>query len=366
MKKTKTRRSRRYFFEDKPVFGLDIGHGSLKVMQVGAQIGHKSKKPKLLGYGTTSFNSKSIDDGVIVDPETIANALLDLFKHNLIGDISTHRVALTIPSYRTFTRSISLPKMKDKDLDSAVSTEAEQYIPLAIDEMYLDYAKIREDADTTDLFVVAVPRKIVDSYVALTELVGLEPVLIETTMNAAAQLFARDEQSDVPAMLIDFGSLSSDISLCDGQNVLVMGTVQGGGETFTGSIKESLGVSEHEAWLIKTKYGLNYSKKQKEIVGALEGSLLLIVKEVQRMLRYYEDRFGSDRPIGQVVILGGGANIPGLGDWLTAKLRLPVRSCDPWQYLNQNRLQLPSTADKTMFATAAGLSVTNPQEVFKL
>jgi len=352
-----------YIYKDKPLFGLDIGHGSLKVMQLEERAAGSKKLPKLLGFGATAFDGKAIDDGVIVDPETIAKALLDLFQHKLIGDISTRRVGLSIPSYRTYTRSINLPKLKAKELDEAVRAEAEQYVPVAIDELYLDYTHIRDNGDSVDVFLVAVPRKIVDSYMALTTIVGLEPVLIETTMNAAAQLASRDVHRDVPAMIIDFGSLSSDISLCENNKVLVMGTVQGGGESFTRAIKDKLDVSLEAAGIIKNKYGLGLSKKQAEITQALEPTLAPIIKEIHRMLRYYEERFGGGRPIGQVIILGGGANMPGLVDYLTNALRLPVRSGNPWHYIDHNRLQPPSNADKTMFATVAGLAGVNYREV---
>ena len=82
------------------------------------------------------------------------------------------------------------------------------------------------------------------------------------------------------------------------------------------------------------------------------------------MIRYYEERYGSDRPIGQVIVLGGGANMPGLSEYLTETLRLAVRHSDPWQYLDHKALQPPSAADKPMYATVAGLSLTNPLEVF--
>jgi len=45
--------------------------------------------------------------------------MLDLFDHWLIGDI-TRRVAMAILAYRTFTRSISLPGLKPKEVAGAV------------------------------------------------------------------------------------------------------------------------------------------------------------------------------------------------------------------------------------------------------
>src|SRR4051812_44501788 len=100
-----------YFYHDKPVFGLDVGFSSLKVMQSSL---HKSHQ-LVTGYGVTSFDSRAIKDGVIVEPEIIAKAAYELFNKNLIGDITTRRVVLAVPAARTFTRTVTLPKLNNKD-----------------------------------------------------------------------------------------------------------------------------------------------------------------------------------------------------------------------------------------------------------
>jgi type IV pilus assembly protein PilM len=356
------------FFRDKPLFGLDIGHGSLKAMQVSQPVSKtpgKNSQLRVAGYGFTTFDKAAQENGVVVQPEIIAKAAHELFKHHLIGDISTRRVALAIPTYRTFTRSLSLPLLKQGELDEAVQLEAEQYISLPLEELYLDYEVAKQTAGGLELFVVAVPRKIVDSYLGLAQIMGLETVLIEPTLSSSGRLFMVDSQSDVASIIIDFGSESSDISIFD-KHILVTGTVQGGGESFTDSIKTKLGVSAQEAALIKTRYGLGVSKKQAAIRETLEPTLAQIVKEIRRMIRYYEERYGAERPLGQIIVLGGGANMPGLSDYLTAALRLAVRHSDPWQYLEHKHLQLPAAADKPMYATVAGLSLAQPREVFPL
>ncbi|MDB5168927.1 MAG: Pilus assembly protein PilM [Candidatus Saccharibacteria bacterium] len=351
------------FFHDKPLFGLDIGHGSLKVMQISAD-GSKAHHPKVIGYGFTTFDKAAQSDGVIVQPEVIAKAAFDLFDKHLIGDITTRRAALAIPAYRTYTRSLQLPKLKPKELKNAVELEAEQYISMPLAELYLDYEIIKEDAENIELFVVAVPKTIVDSYLDFAQITGLEPVLIEPTLSSSGRLFSTDQHSDIATVIIDFGSLSADISIYD-QHVMVTGTVQGGGDVFTNSIQAALGVTDQEAGLIKTKYGLGPSKRQAEITKALDPILQDIVKEIRRMMRYYEERYGSDRPISQIVTLGGGANMPGLSEYLTNAIRLAVRHIDPWQSFNYKGLQPPSQADKPMYATVAGLSLAKPKELFK-
>lgn len=363
MKTTKTSN----FYHDRPLFGMEIGHGSMKVMQVaGESFKNSSKhhKPRLVGYGFAAFDTASQKDGVVTKPEIVAKAALELFRRDLIGDITTKRVAIAIPAYRTFTRSLRLPHLKPKELNEAVQLEAEQYIPLPLNELCLDYEIIRKMDDSMELFVAATPRNIVDSYLALAQILGLETVLIEPTLGALGRLFSEDPQSDVPAIIINLGSVSSDISIFDRQ-VLVTGTVQGGGEDFTRSIKEKLGVSLQEAALIKTRYGLRVSKKQSEIKEALSPILQDIVKEIRRMVRYYGERYGADRPIEQVITLGGGANMPGLDEYLTESLHLAARHSDPWQYIDAQGLQLPDMSDRPMYSTAAGLSLVQPKEVFR-
>lgn len=347
------------FYKDKPIFGLDIGFDSLKVMQT---VPH-NKQRVITGYGYASFDSKALAEGVIVDPEIIAQSLHMLFERHLIGDISTRRVAMSVPASRTYNRNVQLPKMGHKELDEAVRLEAEQYIPIPAADLYIDYDVIRQTANETELLVVAVPRKIIDSYITLARLAGLEVVAIETTIGACSRLFVQTSSSDVPTILIDFGSVSTDITIYD-RTLVVTGTVAGGGDNFTTLIADRLKVTTEEAHVIKTKYGLGVSKKQAEINEAISPVLDSLLKEIRRMIRYYDERSDANRKITQVVTMGGGANMPGLSDYMTNKLRLPVRMCHPWSDLGFARLQPPSNTEKSMYVTVAGLSLLNPKEVF--
>jgi len=324
----------------------------------------KAHPPQVVGYGFTAFDESAQKDGVVVKPEVVAKAIMELFKGGLLGDITTRRVAMALPAYRTFTRSLQVPNLPAGQLKEAVELEAEQYISLPLDQLYLDYEIIKQTADNTELFVVAVPRQIVDSYLDLTRILGLEAVLVEPTLGSSGRLFSITHSNDEATIIIDFGSVSSDISIYD-RHTLVTGTVQGGGVDFTNAIKERLGVSYEEAGKIKTRYGLGVSKKQNEIRQSIEPTLEKIVKEIRRMMRYYEERYGTGRPVTQVVTLGGGANMPGLSDYFTQALRLAVRYLDPWHYLDYKGLQPPPAADRPMYATVVGLALADPKELFK-
>jgi type IV pilus assembly protein PilM len=349
-----------YFYHDKPLFGLDIGFSSMKVMQ----IEHAARGGKVYGYGVNRFDPNAVKDGVIQDHEAIAKSLHEMFETLLVGDITTRRVALTVPAARSFSRAIRLPRLDTKDLADAVRLEAEQYIPVPIDDLYIDYDIVSKTDKEMELYAVAIPRRVVDSYMKLMQLVGLEVVAIETTIASAARLFEQSDQSDVPTILIDFGSISTDITIYD-RTLVVTGTVAGGGDSFTQVIADKLGVTRDEATIIKTKYGMGLSKKQVEINQAIAPIIDALAKEIRRMIRYYEERSGTKQKISQIVSMGGGANMPGISDYLTNVLRLPARVCDPWQHFDFGRLQPPSTAEKSMYVTVAGSALLMPKEIFK-
>lgn len=350
-----------YFYHDKPVFGLDIGYSSIKAMQIDKP--GRDEKRTVTGYGAAHIDPAIEDDGTIANYESLAQSIHHLFTGNIVGDITTRRAALAVPTSSTYTRTLSLPVMPYEDVKTAVQLDTEQYVPVPIKELYLDFSIIRKTEKNIDILAVAVPKRIVDSYLTLAKILNLDVVSIQSTIGAEDRLFVQSELSDVPTVLIDLGTLSTDITIHD-ETIIVTGTVQGGGESFTNLIAERLAVSKQEAHNIKTKYGIGYSKKQDEIKNALSPTLNLLVKELRRLIRYYEERGGHDKHIGQVVTMGGGASMPGLSEYLTDILRLPVRMVDPWQHLKFSGLQPPNSADKSMYVTVAGLALTDPKELF--
>lgn len=349
-----------HFFKDKPLFGLDLGSSSIKVLQ----LEHDGKKHRVRGYGVADYDTRAIKDGVITDFESLAISINDLFKHGIVGEINTRRTAVSIPASRTFTRVINLPHLRDQEILQAVQSETEQYIPMPLNDLYMDYSIIQKNEKGIELLAVAAPRKVVDSYMALLDILGLEPMTIDTTILSAARLFQREiDQNDIPTVLVDFGGSSADITVHD-KTVIVTGTIPGGGNIFTDLIAKKLGLTKQEAHIVKTKYGLAKSKKQKEIHDALQPRLETLVKEIRRMIRYHEERSGSDKKIQQIITMGGGANMPGLSEYLVNAMRMPVRTCNPWQRLELGKLDQPNEIEKSIYVTAAGLALIDSKELF--
>jgi len=347
------------FYREKPVFGFDVGHNSIKVMQIDSS----SKRTAVTGYGNIEFDSKAVNNGVIVDTEEVAKQVYTLVTKHMIGSLNAGRVAASLPVANTFNRILTLPQMNKNELHQAVLLEAEQYIPMPIDNLYIDYEIAHTYKDKgVEVLLVAAPKTLVDSYIKLFDMLGLELALLETSINAVSRAVAHADNTGVPTLIIDFGSVSSDLSVFD-ETVRVTGTAEGGGDTITNLIAKKMKITDRQAYTIKTRYGLNAGKKQKQIYDALDPLLKKLLGEVKKMTRFYEDRATTHKKIEQIIILGGGANLPGLSTYLTDKVRLPTRLVDPWQNLSFGNLQPPHKLETTLYTTATGLAMANPKEI---
>jgi type IV pilus assembly protein PilM len=350
------------FYRDEPLFGLDIGHSSIKVMQLELASG---SAPKVLGYGMAKFPPQAVLNGVISNFEQMSKAMYGLFKDELHGSIYTRRVACSLPTSHTYSRLMRIPEMPDNDIAEAIKLEAEQYIPMPIANLYIDYDVSTRDASGIELLMVATPKTIVDSYLQLFKALELEPVALEPSVNATSRLFSiADAAHTEPSILIDFGSVATDVAVFD-KTMIVNSTLSGGSEMMTKLIAQRLNIDEQEAYEMKSKYGIGASENQHHVAEAVAPMLDALVKEVRKIMRYYNERVGqSDRNIAHIITSGGGATMPGIDEYLSKALGLPAKTLDPWQNLNFGHLKKPAHLEQSAYITVAGEAILSPKEVF--
>lgn len=343
------------------LFGLDIGQNSLKLMQLKL---HPGKNPKVIGYGVSDFyTSAAIKNGEIIDQKALARALKDVLEKRLVGSITTTRVACTMPTAHTFSRPMRLPKMAKDSLEEAIQLETEQYIPLTPDKLYTDYEVISQDEQNMELLVVAAPKAIVDSYMSFLSEVGLTPVALEPTMHATARLYNLvDATHDQPTIMIDFGSVATDIAVFD-KTMFVNSTLQGGSDDITKMVAKKFGVNTSEALAIKNQEGIAYSDQLRDIVPVIKPMLDDLIREIRKIVRYYNERVGQEKKIQNVVATGGGATLKGLRDYLSAELKLSTHILDPWGRIDFGQLEPPTDQMKPVYLTAAGVAILSPQEL---
>jgi type IV pilus assembly protein PilM len=350
------------FYRDKPLFGLDIGHSSIKVMQIEAGSG---KNPHVAGYGMAKFPPQAIVNGIVVNFEAIGKAMYDLFKGNLHGVIYTRRVACSLPTSHTYNRLMKIPAMADNDIGEAIRLEAEQYIPMPINNLYMDYEISKRDESGIELLMVATPKNIVDSYMKLLKSLDLEPVALEPSVNGASRLFGYiDAAHSEPSILIDFGSVATDVAVFD-RTMIVNSTIAGGSEAMTKAIAGRLKIDFDKAFEMKSKYGIGVSNNQQQISEAIAPMLEALTKEVRRVMRYYNERVGqSKRTIAHIITSGGGATMPGINQYLTKQMGLPAQTLAPWNSLDFGSLKKPSELEQSAYITVAGEAILNPKDIF--
>ena len=346
------------FYRDKPVFGFDIGRSSLKLMQ----IDQTAKSSIVRGYGTISFDSKAMHKGVVVDPEIIIKAAHELINNQMVGTLTSSSIAVSLPNAYSFNRVLELPKMDKKDLRSAIELEAGQSIPLPLDDLYYDFEVTRElSADTQEVQLEACPKSIIDSYMGIFAALGLDVAVIESNIAAVTRMVVHAEAHEVTTLIVDFGSTACDLSIYDGDTIRITSTIDCSGDAITKLIASKLNLSDQQAHSIKTRYGIEVSKKQAAILDAVGPELTKLTNEIRKVIRYFTERTNNQSSIGQIIVLGGGANLPGLSGYITDKTRIPARLCAPWNHLSFGKLQPPHELETTLYTTAGGLSLISPK-----
>lgn len=346
------------FLHDKPVVGIDISPTYIKLMGV------DTKKWLVTTYGSISVDPAKLQESLNGSSDYLTVQLKELVSKNIVGKFSTRYAVVSIPTNRTYSRSINIPVSTTKKMDGAIQLEAEQYIPVPLSELNVSYEIITKDKETADVLMSAAPKKVVDSVVTACNNAGFTTLMVEPSINSVARLITLTEEGHLPTVIVDIGAANTDIAVLD-KKIRATGGTQVGGNTFTVDISKKLNTSLESAHQLKVLNGLNVSPKQVKIKSALKPSLDQIVLEIKKIIRYYNERIASEQKIEQVIIVGGGSNIPGLGDYFTDQLTMPVRIASPWQVLNFGKLAQPSKQFKSRYITVAGLASTTPKDIWK-
>jgi type IV pilus assembly protein PilM len=272
---------------------------------------------------------------------------------------------MSIPVSRVYTHVLKMPLMSKKELNAAVKLEVEQSVPIPTKNLYFDY-EVTDTGDSENMLVrvVAAPKEIVDSYTAVCDALGLDLALVQTNIRADAQLCSlyEDTSPDHPYVIVDVGGDSIDVGILD-STLRVTGTVDKGGNNFTEAIAKELKISKTKAHSIKVTKGIATSKQQDKILVGIAPILDEVVKEIMRMNRFYEERVQEGLATSQILIVGGGANMPGLGDYLTNATRIACRVSSPWgAHISFGKLEPPEHADLPRFLTCAGLALAHDEQ----
>jgi len=348
------------FYKDKPIIGLDISQTGIKVMAV------DPKRWLVTGYGAIDLDPAKVQQSLEGDDPYLSENIQLLLKEKIVGELPSYNVTLGIPTSRTFTRTFTVPTDAESTLKDAVQLEVEQYIPVPMNTLYVDYEVIERDKEQLTVSMSAVPQAFVDRCMEATKNAGLQPIAIEPSINAVARVIQETEEGHLPTLIIDIGPASTDIAVLDRGAIRVNGGTGIGGNTFTLDIAKRLNVELENAHQLKVLNGLSPGPRQAKISAALQPSLQRIMTETRKVIRYYNERLNTEnnRKIEQVLVVGGGSNVPGIGDFFTNELVMAARIASPWQKLDFGKLPQPNKQFRPRYIAVAGLASIDQKELW--
>ncbi len=324
-----------------------------------------AKRWLVLGYGSVDLEPTKVKEAFEGDGAYLISHLSTLLKEKIVGTLPSNHAIIGIPTSRTYSRTFTVPTSVEKVLHDAVLTEADQYIPIPSNALYIDHEIIERDKNNLTVLMSAVSQPVVDSILHVVNEAGLRPILIEPSISAVARLLAATEDGHLPTVIVDIGPAGTDIAILDNEVIRVTGSVAIGGNTLTLAIAKKLNISLENAHQLKVLNGLSAGPRQQKLVSALEPSLERIATEVQKIMRYYNERISKDHKLEQLLVVGSGSNVPGIGEYFTDKLVMAARVASPWQRLDFGKLPEPARQFRPRYITVAGLAIVNPEEARK-
>lgn len=345
------------YFKNKPIIGLEISQTSAKVMAV------SPGRRLVLGYGSIELDPAKMTNSSDMAAH-LKVQLRELLSKNVVGKLPSNHTMISVPTARTFTRSVTLPRSAEANLSAAIELEAEQYIPVAINELYIDQEIIETNDEEVEVLLSAVPKLHVDALIDVCNDIGLNPLLIEPSIASVARLVRAAEEGSLATIILDIGAEGTDIAILD-KTVRVTGGIDVGGHSMTDAIMKKMNLTHEAAHMVRTHNGLSVGPKQEAVRSALKPCLTKIIDETRKIIRYYSERLGKETKLEQLIIVGGGSNIPGIGDYFTENMIIPARVASPWQILDFGKLTPPSKQMKPRFITSIGLALIDQKELWQ-
>ena len=336
--------------------GLDISDRSIKY----AELAKKGDFFELARFGRTVLPEGLLQSGEIKNAPELKKFLKSVFK-----DLSGSSIIISLPEERAFVELVSLPKISEEDIRGALELQIDEHIPLPAEEAIFDYEIVHgSGGDHVDVEVVAFPKKLVESYVEIVRDIGLMPIAAEMEAEALSRSVIPLDFTDT-AMIVDFGRTRSSFIIVSSGVVRFTSTVKVAGEALDEALAKSFSVGLFEAERIKKEKGFVRTKENQEVFNTLLPVVSAICDEISRYLGYWKNHAehvhnsSGKSEVGQIFLSGGDVNLIGLSEYLTYKLKLPVKLANPWANISYSKNYVPeiSYKESLSYATALGLAI---------
>jgi len=330
-----------------------------------------------------------LPDGLVVEGEVadvtgLAAELKSFWKHN---SFNGRRVNLGVANQKIVVRTMEFPVIDEKELRAAVEFQAQEHIPIPVEEAVLDYQVTstftgEDGAARQRILLVAAQRDMIRQFVEVVRKAGLSVDGIDLQAFALARSLAPSydvtdtaDQPDKPAdgtatALVNIGSGITNLVIVMGETPQFTRVISLGSESFIQALVNERGVDVPEAWRLAAMVGLpgDGSETYPEDVAAdavtsihtcLENACETFSDEIRRSVDYYHTQ-AHEGQIGKVLVTGDGSLVRNLSAHLTQSLHLTVEQADPLRHLAENKSKLSAAELEAMaprLAIAVGLAL---------
>jgi type IV pilus assembly protein PilM len=317
--------------------GLDIGTSGVRA----AELSFGKQGAKLERFGQVALPAGAVRDGEVVDVDAVAHAIKRLWS---TAKFSTKKVVLGVANQKVIVRQVDLPWLPQDELRRSLAFQAQDYIPLAVDQAVLDFHPVEEvagegGARMLRVLLVAAARDMVMAALTSVQKAGLTATNVDLTPFAVLRSLAEVDVLGVDPSahfdaeaLIEVGSKVTNIVIHQNGVPRFVRVLMMGGDNVTEAVAERMGVPFDQAAEVKHQMELGSTPgipaadhPASRVVETAGGAF---VEEVRGSLDYYLAQ-PSSVPLRRVVVSGGGARLGGLVQRLALATRLPVVAANP-------------------------------------
>jgi type IV pilus assembly protein PilM len=353
----------------KNVIGLKIGASQIAA----ARVVNENGKPELVQLARERLERGIVVGGELRDPNALANALSDFFKKH---HLPKKNVRLGVANNRVNVRILDIAgaAMSPKQLENAIRFRAQEALPIAIDDAVLDFQVLSQSVNAEGelvhrVLLVVAYRDLIDRYVEACRKAGIRLVGIDLEAFALLRALVvptpADVRPDAAQVVVSVGHDRSTFAVSDGTICEFTRVLDWGGSALDIAIARQLNLTPSEAEPIKWAVALDNTERElPEGVGAdavaqatevVRRQLQTFARELVSSLQFYQNQPGS-LGIGEIVITGGTAQMPGLASELQRLIGVVVRVGDPVSRVTVSK-RVRNVADAGSLAVAIGLGI---------
>ena len=313
-------------FTKKAYVGLDIGHHTLRAVQVERTPGGW----RVAKYASVATPEDTVRDGVVIDEPLLGLAIKNLLKN---AHIHATSAAIAISGGTVVVRPIRLPKMAESALRKSIRFEASRYVPNSVEDSYIEFEIIGDvDATNMDVVIAAAPRELVDSRVSACEHAGLEVEHVEVATFAAYRSIIEADHghdwAEKTVGLVDIGAAVTNLGVVSNGAFSMTRAIPAGGQVLTDALKSYFKLSTEDAENGKSQLDIRGLLNEASVaenppLRILHSHVDDLVREVRRSINYWQSQQNEasvPKHVDVIVLCGGGANMPGLSDYFKHKL----------------------------------------------